>query len=240
MKNNIVYIKSVFLIALLAFLYGFGSYKNKARSVKNVEIEFINGDNLFMTHQMVNKLLIQSFGDVKNQAKSLINLHDFENVVSENSLVEHAKVFMTIGGSVKTIITQRTPVARVNTGLEVYYIDKQGLKMPLSSNYSARVILVSGKIVTPDLPSVFQLVNKIRGNEFLNNLIVGIEKSADKEYVLLTRLYNQKIQLGKISELNTKFKKLEAFYNKAIADKEVKNYRTINLKYNNQVVCTKE
>lgn len=240
MRSYIVYIKSIFLVTLLVFLYGFGSYKNGERSVKNVEIEFSNGANLFLTHQMVNKLLIQSFGEVKNQPKSLINLHDFENVVSENSLVEHAKVFMTIGGSVKTIITQRTPVARINTGSEVYYIDKQGLKMPLSNNYSARVILVSGTILAPDLPSVFELVNKIKRNEFLNNLIVGIQKSADKEYVLLTRLYNHKIELGKISELNTKFKKLEAFYNKAILDEQVEAYRTINLKYNNQVVCTKE
>lgn len=240
MKNYIVYIKSLFLIVLLVFLYGFGAYKNGERTVKNVEVEFANGDNLFLTHEMVNKLLIQKFGVVKNEAKSLINLHEFENVVSENSLVEHAVVFMTIGGSVKTIITQRTPVARVNTGSEVYYIDKQGLKMPLSNNYSARVLLVSGNILASDLPTVFELVKKIQGNEFLNNLIVGIQKSADKEYFLLTRLYNQRIELGEISGLNTKFKKLEAFYNKAILDNEVGNYRTINLKYNNQVVCTKE
>jgi cell division protein FtsQ len=240
MKNYIVYIKSFFLLVLVAFLYGFGSYKNKARTVQDVEVEFANGDNLFLTHEMVNKLLIQKFGVVKNEAKSLINLHEFENVVSENSLVEHAVVFMTIGGSIKTIITQRTPVARVNTGSEVYYIDKQGLKMPLSNNYSARVLLVSGNILASDLPTVFELVKKIQRNEFLNNLIVGVQKSADEEYFLLTRLYNQRIELGKNLGLDVKFKKLEAFYNKAILAKEVGNYRTINLKYNNQVVCTKE
>lgn len=240
MKNYIVYIKSIFLIGLLAFLYGFGSYKNKQRAVHDLQIEFSKGGNLFLTTKTVNKLLIQNLGEVKNQPKSLINLHDFENVVSENSLVEHAKVFMTIGGVVKTIIKQRTPVARVNTGSQVYYIDKQGLKMPLSNNYSARVMLISGEIVNADLSSVFELVNKIRGNEFLNNLIVGVRKTADKEYVLLTRLYNHEIKLGKISELKTKFKKLEAFYNKAILDNEVDIYKTINLKYNNQVVCTKK
>jgi len=36
-----------------------------------------------------------------------------------------------------------------------------------------------------------------------------------------------------------KFKKLKAFYNTTFADQTINNYRTINLKYHNQVVCTK-
>ncbi|WP_139956667.1 cell division protein FtsQ/DivIB [Flavicella sediminum] len=240
MKENIVFMKSIVLLLLVVFLYGFTTKRNDQRKVLAPIVEFSNGDNLFLSHEMVNKLLIQKVGRVENEPKSLINLHEFENRVNENSLVEHTKVYMTIDGSIKALITQRTPVARVNTGSEVYYIDKQGLKMPLSTNYSARVLLVSGAVTEQDIPAVFSLVKKINGNEFLTNLIVGIHKYSTSEYVLQTRLFDQHIQLGKIVDLNTKFKKLEAFYNKAIQDKDIENYKTINLKYNNQVVCTKD
>ena len=112
--------------------------------------------------------------------------------------------------------------------------------MPLSSNYSAPVLLVSGAIMDEDLPAVFQLVVKIRKDSFLKKNIVGIQKNADGTFVLKTRMYEQQIQFGDIVNLDQKFKKLEAFYNKAILDKEIETYKTIDLKYNNQVVCTKK
>ncbi len=240
MKKYIVYIKCLLLIALVGFLYGFSSQRNATRIVKESVIEFANGENLFLSHEMVNKLLIQNHGALKNKAKSLINLHELENVVFSNSLVEEAKIFLTIDGVVKTVVTQRTPVARVNTGVEVYYIDKQGLKMPLSENYSARVLLVSGSVQKADVASIYALVSFVQKNEFLKKMIVGIEKKAENDYVLQTRVYNQKIQLGAIRDLDIKFKKLEAFYNEVIQNNEVEKYKTINLKYNNQVVCTKD
>lgn len=239
MRNYIVYIKSVFLLAITVFLYGFSSQRNGARPVKESLVEFSNGANLFLSHEMVNKLLIQKNGAMKNKPKSLINLHGLENVVFQNSLVEDAKVFLTISGVMKTVIKQRTPVARVHTEREVYYIDKQGVKMPLSENYSARVLLVSGGVKEEDIAAIFSLVEEINNNAFLAKLIVGIHKNSTGEYILQTRKYDQQIQVGNIENLNVKFKKLEAFYNEAIQDKEVEKYKTINLKFNNQVVCTK-
>jgi cell division protein FtsQ len=238
-KKYIVYIKSVFLLSLVVFLYGFSAQKNNRRKITDLEIEFSNGDNLFMTHEMVNKLLIQKNESVKNKAKSLINLHKFERSVAKNPLVEEAKVYMTIAGSLKTVVTQRTPIGRVNTGIEGYYIDKQGLKMPLSVNYSARVPLVSGQFTDEDIPAVFLLLKKINSEEFLTNLIVGIHKASNGDYLLMTRIYDQEIRIGAIVGLDTKLKKLLVFYQKAIKDEAIENYKTIDLKYDNQVVCTK-
>lgn len=239
MKKYIVYIKSFFLLATVVFLFGFSAQKNHRRKIKDLEVEFTNGDNLFMTHEMVNKLLIQKNEPVKNKPKSLINLHEFELSVVENPLVEAAKVYMTIEGSLKTEITQRTPLARVNTGKESYYIDRKGLKMPLSVNYSAPVPLVSGQLTKEDIPAVFSLLKKINSEEFLTNLIVGIHKTSSGAYLLKTRLYDQEIRIGKIVALDAKLKKLLVFYQKAIQDEAIENYKTIDLKYDNQVVCTK-
>ena len=239
MSKYIVYIKCLFLLAIAVFLYGFGSQRNEARPVKSSLVEFSNGSNLFLSHEMVNKLLIQKNGEVENQSKSLINLHDLENVVFQNPLVEDVKIFLTIGGVIKTVVKQRIPMARVNTDSGVYYIDSQGLKMPLSSNYSARVLLISGSIEDNDLPSIFSLVQRIKLDSFLSKLIVGIHKNSKGEYILQTRKYDQKIQIGKIEDLNVKFKKLEAFYNEVNQNNEAGVYKTINLKFSNQVVCTK-
>jgi cell division protein FtsQ len=68
--------------------------------------------------------------------------------------------------------------------------------------------------------------------------IIGIQVKKN-ELELKTRLGNQVILFGNLSKSELKIKKLKAFYQKVIADKTLKNYSKINLKFKDQVVCTK-
>jgi cell division protein FtsQ len=130
-------------------------------------------------------------------------------------------------------------VARILGAEEVYYIDKQGIKMPLSTNFSSRVLLVSGVNNDDEITEILPLILKIEGDDFLHKEIVGILKSAENEYQFSARSGEYKIDFGNLSEMDIKFKKLKAFYNKTFEDKTIQNYKTINVKYHNQVVCTK-
>ncbi|OAD45232.1 cell division protein FtsQ [Polaribacter atrinae] len=238
-KKFLKYIAFLLLIGCLGFLYSFSGKRNSNKKVTEIIIEFEAGDNQFLTHSMVNKLLIQNDTTVKNQAKSVINLYSLEKTVSENPYVENAAVFLTISGTLKSIIKQRTPVARIVDKKDSYYVDKQGVKIPLSSNYSARVMLVSGVKQEEEVKEILPLISFILQDNFLQKEVVGIEKFADDEYQFSVRSGNYKIDFGKLSEIDVKFKKLKAFYNKTFEDKTIEEYKTINLKYHNQVVCAK-
>jgi cell division protein FtsQ len=239
MKKTLTYLFSVLLIGSLAFLYSFSLAKNSAKKIKNVVIEFVEGDNNFLTQQMVNKLLIQNKKKVKNQPKSILDLQGLEHSVLSNPYIESASVFCTIEGVLKTIVKQRTPVARINTNNSSYYIDKQGVKVPLSTNYSTRVILITGDVNKDNLKEITAFVNVILDDDFLRKEIIGVHITQHKEFVLSVRSGQYKIELGSLEKMNIKFKKLKAFYNKAFVDKTIDQYKTINLKYHNQVVCAK-
>ena len=228
----------LFLIGL-GFLYGFSSSKNLKRKITKISIEFEDSKQSFLTFEMVNKLLIQKNDTLQNKAKSVIDLYKLEGQVSKNPYVEKATVFLTIGGELKSKIKQREPIARIISSDGGYYIDKQGVKVPISDNYSARVVLVSGVNNDEDLTKVLPLLQDIYKDEFLQKEIVGIQKSTNDEYKFSMRSGDYKIDFGKLSEKDIKFKKLKAFYNKAFEDKTIQNYKMINLKYHNQVVCTK-
>jgi len=230
----------VLLIALVGFLYGFSNHKNNDVKVGEIDIEFEKGENLFMNYQMVNKMLIQNGKPIKNKAKSVIDLHKLESNLLSHPMVENAVIFLTVNGTLKTKIKQRTPIARVITNSESYYIDKQATRMPLSGNHSARVIIVSGNIKEENNDEIHQLVSTILSDDFLKEQIIGIEKTPNNEFILETRIGEQKIYIGKIENLNKKFKNLRSFYSKTMVDNSIKKYASINLKYNNQVVCTKE
>lgn len=206
----------------------------------DIVVEFEGENNFYMTHEMVNKLLIQNSYSVKNQAKSVIDLHLLEANVLGHSMVENAEVFLTIDGLLKTKITQRTPIARVVFGGNSYYIDKQAKLMPMSSNHSARVLLVSGDVEEGDIKEIFVLVTEILSDDFFEKQIIGMQKMKNSEFVLRTRMGDFQIEIGKIENLNQKFGNLKWFLKKAIADKTTDNYTSINLKCKNQVVCTKK
>ncbi len=238
-KKALKYLLLLVMIVCLGFLYSFSSTRNQQKKIGEPVIEFEAGENNFLSHSMVNKLLIQNNQVVKNQAKSVIDLYGLENTVSKNPYVEKASVFLTIDGTLKSIVKQRTPVARIISKNSSYYIDKQGVKIPLSDNYSARVLLVSGIETKEDVKEILQLLSFIIDNNFLQKEIVGIEKSDVNEYEFSVRSGNYKIDFGKFTNVDVKFKKIKAFYNKTFKDKTIEKYKRINVKYHNQVVCTK-
>lgn len=240
LKVNWNYIKGFLLLALVVSLYGFSHTKNSVKNVRDVVVEFEEGSNLFMDVQIVNKLLIQNNTTVKNQAKSVIDLHALEAKVLLHPMVEDAAIFLTVDGLLKAKIKQRTPIARVLSNTKSYYIDKQAKVMHLSANYSARVLLVLGDIKEEDIKKIHFLVTTILKDDFLKKQIISIQKMPNNEFVLDTRVGAQKIFLGKIEDLNQKFKNLKSFFSKTMTDKTIENYKEINLKYHNQVVCTKK
>ncbi|RUA12606.1 MAG: hypothetical protein DSY82_00845 [Flavobacteriia bacterium] len=241
MKKYIVHIKFLLLFLLIAFLFGFAARRNSNKKIKAVDVYFTNGENLFITYEAVNKLLIQNLDTNQIQSVDSLFLNNLEKKVRSNKMIRNADVYKTIDGKIGAVITQRTPVLRVVNGPESYYLDEEGKIMPLSENYSARVPIISGEISkTQDL---IDLANKINKDAFLQKQVTGIEqihKESGDQFNLKTRIGDQLIVLGTILNFQKKKNKLKAFYQKALSDSILEQYDTINLKFKNQVVCSKK
>jgi cell division protein FtsQ len=242
MKKFIPHIKFALLTFVIVFLYGFAAHRNAKKSNKEVIVIFENGENLFVSYETVNKLLIQNLEGYNNQSKENINLNNLEGFLQRNEMIENAEIFLTLSGELGAIITQRTPVLRVANETETYYYDKLGAKMPLSDNYSARVPITTDTISGKDGFDMISLSNTIRNDEFLKKQIIGIDriKGVKKDqFELKTRVGDQKIIFGDLSRMEEKIAKLKVFYQKIMLDSTITDYKTINLKFYNQIVCEK-
>ncbi len=238
MKKVISYSFFPLLILFILFLYGFSVGRNNGKIIEKIEVEFREGDNYFLTHEMVNNLLIQSGNSVVNQLKSSLNLYELEQKVLQNPFVEDATVYVTPRGLLKTYIKQREPIVRLIDSKGSYYIDKFGVVMPMSSSYSARVPLVFNVSDPKDIEKVKKLMLFVQKDDFLSKEIVGIQRKKG-DFLLEVRSGEHKVNIGDVVNLDIKFKKLKAFYNKALSDKTIEKYKIINIKYHNQVVCEK-
>ncbi len=242
MKRYKTVIKFTLVTVVIVFLYGFASHRNSLKSNKEVKIVFENGKNLFVSYEMVNKLLIQNLEPYKNQSKENINLNKLEGLLQRNEMIENAEIFLTLSGGLGAIITQRTPVLRVANESETYYYDKLGEKMPLSDNYSARVPITTNAISGQGNNDIITLSNIIRNDNFLQKQIIGIkliEGEKKDQFELKTRVGDQKIIFGDLSRIEEKIAKLKVFYQKIMLDSTIADYKTINLKFYNQIVCEK-
>jgi len=239
MKKYVTYLKTILFLITVLMVYSFTGARNENRTVKDVRIYFNKEDNLFLTHQSVNKLLVQNGKYVKKQSKLLINLMNLENAVQKHPMISKSEVSLSILGDLEVNVSQRKPLARVfKSNMNSVYLDIEGKEMPLSKHYTARVLMVNNKNGFIKNQEVFPLVKKINDDDFLKKNIVSIKK--DKQgYWVETRLNQQKVLLGSLNDINKKLKKLKAFYGYAANDKLACSFKTINLQYSNQVVCTK-
>jgi len=226
------------LLGVVIFLFAFASSKNANRKVPQVDINFIGENNLFVTHETVSKLLIQNQHSVKNLAKETLDLNELEKSLNSNPMIKSAEVYVSVNGTVKADIEQKTPIARVST-TESYYVDDEGFYMPLSNNFTARVPLVTGFVKKNDLKNVFSVANKIKNDDFLMKNVIEIHQDSDKTIYLKLRQCNFEVKLGDVNFLDKKINNLKAFYQKNLQDKTLNNYSKVNLQFDNQVVCTK-
>ena len=232
-------IKSVLLLGLVVFLYAFSSHKNNSRMVSKVAVQFTGNENVYITSEMVNKLLIQNQEHLYILPKDNLDLKEMEMVLESDDMVKSAQVYLTVNAEVSAKVEQRRPIARVQTA-SIFYIDEDGLAMPLSPQHSARVPLVTGIIENEQLDAVYSMALKIDQDPFLKTYITEIHQNKTKEIRLKMRLLNFEIQVGSLDRLDEKMKNLKAFYQKAKKDKMLDIYKSVNLQFKNQVVCTKK
>lgn len=238
-KNTIKILKIVMIIVLPISLQAFASFRSEKRKIKEVQIDYLGNENVYITDDNVREIL---FGDLNMNAhiyRNELKINNLEERLDNNPMIENSEVYVTVDGILKTKIKQREPIARIFNGKNFYYLDSKGSEMPLSKAYSARVPIIIGNVNAQNIESVFTIANYIYHDTFLFENIV--EMNVDKNFFRLKmRIADFDVILGDVNDLKIKFDNLKAFYKKASKDKILEKYKQVNLQYSNQVVCTKK
>lgn len=232
-------IRLALMLALIVFLYSFTSSRNAHRNLTRSVVVFTDENNVYIAQEAVNKLLIENRKDAKSIRKDGLDLNKLEKSIDGNPMIEKSQVFVSIDGVLKAVVKQKTPIARVFDGTESFYIDYQGNDMPLSSEFTARVPIISGEINKTNRQELNKLLRFVYDDEFLKKNIIGIQVMSNGSLKMLNRDFDYAIDFGKTINIERKFGNYKAFFQKAILDSTLNKYKTINLRFTQQVVCTK-
>jgi cell division protein FtsQ len=172
---------------------------------------------------------------------------DFANIeekLESVPYIQSAEVYASTKGAVHIDVQQREPLVRIvnNSGVS-YYLDMNGHKMPLSSKFTARVVVATGNVENTDSlnvsDSLLKLCRFIEADKFWKAQFEQIYVTGEGEFELIPKLGNHVIRFGTTGEMEAKFEKLMVFYKEVLKNFDAEGYRIINLKFKDQIVCTK-
>lgn len=238
MPKWLTYILLIIFLIGIFFLYGFAQHRYNTRRVQEMDIQFTGKETRMISKETVSNLLIQNLGNPLNQLNSTINLHGIENEIEQNPMIRNAEAFLVPDGALHIDVEQKVPIARITSHNGHRYMDDHGELMPVSSLFSARVLLVDGVETKQALESAYQIINYIKTDDFFSKQIIGMKRLDNGDFQLNTRLGAHKILFGKAEDIEQKFNKLKVFYKRMWEDEKLKEYKLLNIKYNKQVVCS--
>jgi cell division protein FtsQ len=227
------------MFVLVVFLFSFTSKRNSKRKLVKSEVVFVGENTLFLKSEIVNKLLIENNSNVSTIRKDKLDLNKLEQVLNAQEMIEKADVYVSIDGVLKTVVKQKTPIVRVFSNEGSFYIDSEGGMMPLSDDFTARVPLVSGEINKKNNKDLFRLFKIIYDDAFLQKNIIGIQIMPSGSLLMRNRNYNYQIDFGGLINIEQKFQNYKAFFQKVSLDNTLDKYKKIDLRFTEQVVCTK-
>ncbi|NMH27529.1 cell division protein FtsQ/DivIB [Flavobacterium silvaticum] len=236
---NWINIRLLLVFGLAIFLYAFSSERNAHRKIKKAEVVFDNPSELFISPESVNKLLIEKNSPSGTVAKENLDLNKLEKAVNAHEMVEKSQIFVSVDGVLRAMVKQKTPVVRVFDETGSFYVDYEGKKMPLSTLHTARVPLVTGDLMAKDSAALHEVFRSVHDDDFLKKNIVGIKVNPSGSLEMSNRNFDYVIDFGKPINIERKFRNYKAFFQKAAQDSTIKKYKKINLRFTQQVVCTK-
>jgi cell division protein FtsQ len=233
----------IFIIVTLAFT------ASECNDVvcNNIKIEFDSNELIQVNKDELIRLVNTADNDVLTKKLTEINAELIEQAVEKHEAVLNAEVYTVIGkdsssykGVLAVKVKHRKPVVRIMSESAGYYLDEFGGKIPISSNYTANVLVTTGYFSEKfAVEQLLPFVLFVEDDDFWKAQIeqVHIQKNGE---VLLTPLVGEHIiEFGNLNDYQEKLKKMKAFYEQVLAKNSWNKYKQISLKYNDQVIAKK-
>ncbi|MEO0404323.1 MAG: hypothetical protein AAF193_05590 [Bacteroidota bacterium] len=249
-KIKLVALWSLLLGGCVA-LFGFAKHQQSNSICWKVEVEVQELEGVYFINEETVQTRIVNMGQpIIGTNMSDIAINEIQDRLQRMPSVSEATVYPSVDGVLSVKVSQRKPLARIiEASGESYYIDNAHQMMPLSDSYTAKVpvVVLKSELTYREtleengedqalVNDVMSLVNYISADPFWSAMIEHVVRDDKGDYILIPRLGNQEIILGRTIRMDRKMKKLRAFYNEELNKRNLNQYKTLNLKYRDQVI----
>jgi hypothetical protein len=240
---------------ILLFVFSRSSYLNTPLKDINISIERKHEKGFVKKSIMLDNVKKLCDAD-HNKTIGQIDLVKIDEILENNPWTESSSAYVDLDGTLNVVIKEYEAVMRAynNVGNSVY-LTENGKILPDNVIYTPRVLIASGNLSFPKttqtvsihdsifhqsgLTDIYQIYKEIEKDAFLKACIGQVYRMGNKEYEITLNQSETRVILGDTSNLNDKLLRLKLFYKQKGGTEELAQIRKINLKYKNQIVCTK-
>lgn len=193
--------------------------------------------------------MIEKSGEmVVGNRLSSINIHKLESKLNASSSLANVQIIkkvesrgLSFRGKLVVSLDERTPIIRIKDSGDDYYMDMEGNRIPVSPKYVERIMIASGILPNPDIQSnLLKMADFVNKDDFWKAQIEQVFVQKNGELLLLPQVGDYLIEFGTPDDYVLKFRNLKAVYQQGFKNLGWNKYKTISVKYRNQVVCTKK
>lgn len=238
------------LIAL--FIAARENYLNTPVKAFNVQIGQ-ESDSGFVKKSDVHDVLGQLCGTSKI---GTVNMAAIEKQLESDPWVEQSSAYIDLDGTLNVSIKEYHPTLRLfGSQGQTAYITSNGMLLPPSGNHTPYLLVANGNFLfDPNIArqlsdtieadrniiGAMKLNEAINRNKFIKSCTGQIYCTNGNEFEIVVRGVEARIIVGDTTHLDDKLKRLEIFLKQKAASTEIGEMKKINLKYKNQLVCTKK
>jgi cell division protein FtsQ len=239
MKKVLAIFKWNLAIILLVVLLVFSNFRQTTQTISLDEIKIKESSDNFINKQIVLNFLKDKLVRFDSVLINDFNKEKLEDILELHPAIKEVEVFASQKGGVNILIEQKKAIVRVKSKTEDYYLDEFGSKMQLSDHYTPKLVVATGDIFTKHHAGIYEFINEINNSEFWSSQITQIHFEYN-DILLITRVGSQKINIGSFKNISEKLDNLYQFYKIVMPLKGWQNYSSINLNFNNQIVCVRK
>lgn len=219
-------------------------------------LDVIFKDSLrFIDSKDIKDCLDNGYGSYIGQKMDSIDLADIERMLLDKGMVKSCEAWTTDNGMLHIAVSQRTPSVLLKDGSTSCYVDRNGFFFPAEKGQPEGVPTVTGRMpfsmegLIGRLPGekdaawldgLLDLLDALHRSQKWNGAIKSVEIRKDGDIVLVSAEGGERFIFGRPDRIKDKLSMMDRYAEKIAPEKDKGYYKSVNLKYNNQIICRKD
>jgi len=209
----------------------------------------------FITADDVKKYIEKEYGALVGQRADSVKLYRIEEIMKSRSTVKACEAWMSSDGILHLDISQRAPSVLFKKGNAKFYSDNKGFIFPTGGKMVQDIPVIEGDIpLTADgdfkgelsdpkekawVAGVIGFVDKMNASRDWNGRVTSF-RVKNGDLVLKVKDGDEQFIFGDPWNTDSKLARIDKYYNKILPVTGRGVYKTVNVKFNSQIICRKD
>jgi cell division protein FtsQ len=207
------------------------------KSVRVQQVEF-SGQHFATVEELQQQISIP-----ENAHPDSIDFMGLMESVESIPYVKQAEISVNPSGTMEVTVHERQPIAMLADGDDKVYVDAQGIKLDIRTGKAVNVPVLYGFPAQPMSDTLQSnafrqtaaFLREVRGNTFADATLSEIAWTPDEGIVAMSHENGVKLVFGKAG-YSERLRNWEAFYRQVVRRKGIARMRTVDLRFNGQIV----